>query len=199
MNSISYKLNKTCRTDISNDWKLHKNDSLADSEKDDLRNRIGQLDWVSGQTRPDLAFENCQLNSITHHRIVDNLLKANKVLRKAKSKNIAIKVGLPGKIENFKILCYNKASLGNLKDGGSQGGFIIYLVGENNTCSPLMWQSKKLRRVVKRAIAAETSIKVEEAQACFWLANLIHEILYDQPAESNLAIEFNLVVFRIIF
>lgn len=34
---------KTCRTDISNDWKLHKNDSLTDSGKDDLRNLIGQL------------------------------------------------------------------------------------------------------------------------------------------------------------
>ena len=33
---------------------------------------------------------------------------------------------------NFKIVCYNDSSLGNLKDGGSQGGFIIYLVGENN-------------------------------------------------------------------
>ena len=26
-----------------------------------------------------------------------------------------------------------------------KGGFIIYLVGDNNIRSPLMWQSKKLR------------------------------------------------------
>ena len=44
---------------------------------------------------------------------------------------------------NFKIVCYNDSSLGNLKDGGSQGGFIIYLVGENNVSSPIMWKSKK--------------------------------------------------------
>lgn len=47
-----------------------------------------------------------------------------------------------------------------LKDGGSQGGLIIYVVGENNTCSPLMWLSKKLHRVVKRTMAAETLIKM---------------------------------------
>ena len=55
---------------------------------------------------------------------------------------------------NFKIVCYNDSSLGNLKDGGSQGGFIIYPVGENNVSSPLMWKSKKLCRVVKSAMAA---------------------------------------------
>ena len=40
--------------------------------------------------------------------------------------------GLPGPIKIFKIVCYNGSALGNLQDDGSQGGFIIYLVGENN-------------------------------------------------------------------
>ena len=65
-----------------------------------------------------------------------------------------LRFGLPGPIESFKIVCYNDSSLGNLKDGGSQGGFIIYPVGENNVSSPLMWKSKKLCRVVKSAMAA---------------------------------------------
>ena len=53
-------------------------------------------------------------------------------------------LGLPGPIENFKIVCYNDSSLRNLKDGGSQGGFIIYLVGENNISLPIMWKCEKL-------------------------------------------------------
>ena len=88
---------------------------------------------------------------------------------------------MPGPIENFKIVCYNDSSLGNLKDGGSQGGFVIYLVGESNISSPIMWKSKKLCRVVKSAMAAETLIQVEATLARkvrFWLANLLSEILY---------------------
>ena len=61
--------------------------------------------------------------------------------------------------------------MGDLKDGGSQGGFTIYLAGENKVSSPIMWKSKKLCRVVKSAMAAETLIQVEVAMACFWLQN----------------------------
>ena len=85
---------------------------------------------------------------------------------------------MPGPIENFKIVCYNDSSLGNLKDGGSQGGFIIYPVGENNVSSPLMWKSKKLCRDLNSAMEAETLIQVEAAKVCFWLANLLSEMLY---------------------
>ena len=59
--------------------------------------------------------------------------------------------------------------------------FIIFLVGENKVSSQIMWKSKKLRRAVKSAMAAETLIQVEAAEACFWLANLLSEILYCKP------------------
>ena len=98
---------------------------------------------------------------------------------------------MPGPIEYFKIVCSNDSSLGNLKDGGLQGGFIIYLVGENNVYSSIMWKSKQLRRVVKSTVAAETLILVEAAEACFWLANLLTEILFCKPNDAkNIKIEF---------
>lgn len=56
---------------------------------------------MSGQTWIDLAFETCQLSCIVNHDIVDELIKANKVLRKAKNENIAIKFGNPGESKNF--------------------------------------------------------------------------------------------------
>ena len=49
----------------------------------------------------DLGFETCQLSWIVNYNIIDELIKANKVLRKARNGNIAVKFGLPGKIENF--------------------------------------------------------------------------------------------------
>ena len=53
-----------------------------------------------------------------------------------------------------------------------------------------MWKSKKLRRVVKSAMAAETLIQVEATEACFWLANLLSEMLYCKPNDDkNIKIE----------
>ena len=53
-----------------------------------------------------------------------------------------------------------------------------------------MWKSKKLLRVVKSAMAAETLIQVEAAEACFWLANLLSEMLYCKPNDDkNIKIE----------
>ena len=115
-----------------------------------------------------------------NHSKVEHILKANKVLAKAKAENVPIRLGLPGSVYDFRFACYNDSSLGNLKDGGSQGGFVIYLVDKNNNCSPIMWKSKKLCRIVKSAMAAETLIQVEAAEASFWLANLLNEILYAQ-------------------
>ena len=81
-----------------------------------------------------------------------------------------LRFGLPGPKENFKIVCCNDSSLGNIKDGESQGGFIIYLVGENNVSSPVMWKSKKLRRVIKSELAAETLIQVKAYAEGLFLA-----------------------------
>ena len=88
--------------------------------------------------------------------------------------------GLPGPKENFKIVYYNVLSLGNLKDGVSQGGW-NYLVGEDNVSLPIMWRSKKLFRVVESTMAVETLIQVRAAKAYFCLANLLSEILYCKP------------------
>ena len=65
---------------------------------------------VSSIARPDLAFETCQLSSIANHSIGDGFIKANKVLRKSQNKNMTIKLGFPGNIENFKIAYYNDTS-----------------------------------------------------------------------------------------
>ena len=96
-----------------------------------------------------------------------------------------LRFGLSGPIENFKIVCYDDSSLGNLKDGGSKGGFIISLVGENNVSSPITWKSKKQRRIVNSAMAAESLIQVEAAKVCFWLANLLSEMLYCKSNDAK--------------
>ena len=103
------------------------------------------------------------------------MIKANKVLPKAKSNHVKLYYQ-PTDISNMTIVIYIDSSFGNLSGGRSQGGFITYLVDNQENCMPLMWQSKRLKCVVKSAMAAETLIQVEAAEAGFWISNIITEI-----------------------
>ena len=57
---------------------------------------------------------------------------------KAKINCVSLCFGDFEKLENCKIAAYNGSSFGNLADGESQGGFVIYLVDEDGQASPLM-------------------------------------------------------------
>ena len=47
--------------------KSAKDEPLHKKEKKALRSLVGQIGWVSGQTRPDLAFDYCHLSSRVKH------------------------------------------------------------------------------------------------------------------------------------
>ena len=52
-------------------------------EKRDLKVLTGQLNWISSQTRPDLAFDACEVNTSIKDATYEDLKKANKGIRKA--------------------------------------------------------------------------------------------------------------------
>ena len=52
-----------------------------------------------------------------------------------------------------KIVAYTDASCENLKNSGSQGAYLIFLMGENNFCNLLSWQSKQLKRVARSSLS----------------------------------------------
>ena len=115
---------------------------------------------------------------------MQDLLRANKVVIKAKSEHVVLRYQSFDDLRNLKLLTYNDSSFGNLKDGGLQGAFVIFIVDPAGNCSSLMWQSRKLRRVVKSAMAAETLVQVDAAEAAFWLAKLLNEIFYDSSTTA---------------
>ena len=61
-----------------------------------------------------------------------------------------------GQPEFWKLLCFSDASWENLPDGCSEGSHLIFIVGEGGVANLLSWQSRRLRRVARSAIAAET-------------------------------------------
>ena len=82
-----------------------------------------------------------------------------------------------GDVSKASLGCYIDASFANLKDAGSQGGFIVFIVGRNQKYAPLMWQSRKIKRVVKSTLAAETMALLEGTESCFLIKSTLFEIL----------------------
>ena len=115
-----------------------KDTPLNEHELNDLRSVIGKLGCVADQTRPDLAFDLCDLSSRIKNATVQHLLMANKVVIKAKSEHVVLRYHCFDDLRNLKLVTYNDASFGNLKDGGSQGTFVTFIVDPEGNCSPLM-------------------------------------------------------------
>ena len=53
---------------------------------------------------------------------------------------------------------------------------MIFLKDQNNKRCPIFWQSRKIRRVVKSTLSAETLALLDCAEACVYLARILLEI-----------------------
>ena len=174
---------------LSRDRCLQKKESCDCVEASLFRKLIGKLNWISTQTRPDIAFEVSSLSSVMRQPRVEDCLAANKVLRRIKEHPLKIRFPNLGNIDDIILDCYADASLGNLPSGQSSGGYILFLVNPSNmNCSPVIWKSNTLKRVVRSTLAAETSAMVEGLDAAFYVSKMLSEILYFGKAVKNIPI-----------
>ena len=72
-------------------------------------------------------------------------------------------------------MCFSDAAFANLKNGGSQGAFIIFLY--ENKYAPIAWTSRKLKQVVKSTLSAETLALEESLETCFMVKSLLVELI----------------------
>ena len=95
-----------------------------------------------------------------------------------------------GDPEELKLVVFSDASHANLADGySSAGGYVIFLVGSNGNSSPLAWEAKKIRRVVKSTLASETLPMVEAVDMAYYLGCILTEILFNNCKSNNIPIE----------
>ena len=150
---------------------------LNPSDKRRLKSVAGQLMWISSHTRPDIAYDVCDISTSVKGATNQEAFKINKVIRRLKADEVKIVYGDIGDIAKAEIVCYTDASFGNLKGGASQGAHIIFLKGQNGHYSPVSWKSKKLKRVVKSTMAAEGQAMTEGADESFAINGFIKELL----------------------
>ena len=151
-----------------------------------MKAKIGQLLWLGRQTRPDLIYDASNLSSITNKANVKDLIETNKVLLRAINGQVTLKFN---KLKNPKMIVYSDASLGNNDTGNTQGGFFIGLQDkESLTLTPLAWCSKKLRRVARSTLAAETLAMVDAMDSAIFSASLFSELMTGQIHPETLQI-----------
>ena len=161
---------------IDKSRQVQKTDNLTPSETEQLRSKIGQLLWVARQSRPDILFDVCSLTSNLKNAKVEHILDANKVIKRVKSETVSLKYRHLKDNSPLKLIAFSDASLGNLKDGATQGGNFIVLMGNDGHFSPLSWQSKRIRRVVRSTLAGETLALTESMDTAIFLATLYSEL-----------------------
>lgn len=167
---------------------LHKNMECNEEEKECFRSLVGQLGWLCTNSRPDLSYDVLELSCKVNNPRVEDLIEANKCLRKACTFESSMYFPELGDSSKYKLVVYSDASHAGLPDGSSSaGGFVVFLVGENGNSSPLYWESKRMRRVVKSTLAAETLAATEAVDMAYYLGNMLSEILYDN--ERKLPVE----------
>ena len=153
----NFKLEEISQFDISEFFAQTKLDARGINT---LQKMIGQLGWLSSQTRPDLAFGTLYLSIIQRQASFDDLKEANKLLRIAKECPLTIRLNRP---ENFsmnqlEIWVFADASHAKLECGiKSSEGRIVFLLNRNSrNVYVINWRAAMISQVCNSAKAAET-------------------------------------------
>ena len=127
-----------------------------------MRTCAGQLAWVANSTRPDQAFLASFLQGIQDKGTVAHVQLYNKAIREMKQRKVCLRFPSGIDSKDWRLMCISDAGWGTRANGESQGGFILCITTptiferRRTVCWIIDWQSKKLRRVVRSSVAAET-------------------------------------------
>lgn len=159
---------------------------LSTAEVSNFRSIVGQLNWVSGITRPDIAFEVCSASAKNISPTVRDATTINKTVKRLKHDNCQLL--FPAMTPNKVVLTFHTdASFNSLPNGGSQGGQLIFLNDDEGNCCPIAWNSSRIKRVVRSTLAAETHSLADGYGTASYLRQLLPKIfpqVQQQPATA---------------
>ena len=162
---------------LSAERQMQKLQELTGDEMTKYRSMVGSLNWIVHGTRPDMAFQLLELSTKFKGGTVDDFVKVQKILQKAKCSTSSVMFPRLGDLGEWKIVVWADASHGNLCDSvASCTGYIIFLVGQSGQSCPVTWRSRKVRRVVKSTIAAEGYSLSDALDDGVYLKKLICEV-----------------------
>ena len=175
---------------------------VTEEERTDFRSVLGALQWLSTQTRGDIAFSTNQLQKRVNALQVKDLEVANQLVRVIKKNNVELTFQDLGK--DCAVVCWHDASLYNSlgveidEDNGdllqsfndkkwlySQKGCIAGFVRkcdlertEPVEANFIAWKSKTNKRIIESSFAAETHGAIMDHGTAQHLRALYCEILH---------------------
>ena len=161
---------------LDENTKRNKNMSLDKKHVTALRDAIGKLNWLAGMSRPEISFDVSEISSRILTSTVADILRVNKIIKFVKTNPSYITIPSLD-LKTLKIVVYTDASFGNLADGGSQGGHVIFLCDSDNNASLLSWSSNRVKRTARNNLASETLAFNDGSDTGFYMSRLIEEIL----------------------
>lgn len=157
-------------------------------EKRQFKGVVGQLNWAASITRPDIAFNSCELSTLQSNPSLACLKKANKIVKDVKSDHLELKFR-PLDLASIQLIVYSDASYGNLQDGSSQGGHMIFLSDNVGRCSPISWSSKRIKRVARSTLSAEVQAAVEALDTAYMVKTFCCELFNIQELAVTLFVD----------
>ena len=151
---------------------------LSSEEKNILKSKLGQILWVSNHSRPDVSYQVCRTSTGIKETTVKDFHDVNQIIKLLKRKDVSIKHHSLGNLKNLKFILYSDASHKNLFNGSSQGGYIVFIISDDSEfATPLIWCSKKLKRIVRSTLFAETYAFLEATDSCIFLRRMTSQLL----------------------
>ena len=151
----------------------------------EYRRIVGQLSWAAGITRPDAAYNACTLSTAASKPTYKDIIDANKAIRDLKSCDVKIKFPKLD-LARVQLNVHADASFANLRNGSSQGGCMVFLEDSSHKCAPIAWYSKKINRVVRSTLGAETLSAVAALDEAYLVQSIVGEILEKGEIKINL-------------
>ena len=171
---------------------LNPNDLLNDSENKLLRQTVGQVSWLSTQTRHDLAFDALNLSTKLGQACHEDAKESNKAIKKAKKNMISLIFQKLGKqIEDLHIKVFADASLGNIEDDKltkSTMGYFIALCNNSDRFNPIHWKSRVIDKVAQDTKTAETLALEIALDDAIYLSKFLVEIYHGNKSKYRIPI-----------
>ena len=155
---------------------------LSAKELTEYRSVVGQLNWVSLHSMPEISFNVSELSKAFKEGTTQDMRKLIKIVRKVK--NIMGEIVMSElEEENLYWEAFADASFGNIEDGHTQLGYVISLTDGKRRC-PIWWKSRKARRVAKSTIEAEALSVGEAIEGLIYFNRLWEEVVGDRRLEA---------------
>ena len=164
--------------DLSRFAWMSNDDILDESGQALFRSRVGALNWLAVQTRPDIAYEVMELSTCFKKATVRNLKEVNKCIKMVKSKKVNVVYPKLGHVAGWKIMSFGDGAHADPPDKvSSVGGHIVFLVDENESSCPLIWASNKIQRIVRSSLSAEAMTMQNSVESSLYIKEMPHDVL----------------------